>query len=115
MVKKIKKPVDEKEDYENFLGKRSEEYEPATLGEFIGEENKTKRDWEEHWVGMPEFENEENKSYKKITVTFRNKADYEEFQKLIGQKLTEKTKSIWHPALDKTANSLLRWVEVDND
>jgi len=29
--------------------------------------------------------------------------------------MTEKTKSAWHPHLDVTANSLLRWMEEDND
>ena len=44
---------------------------------------------------------------------FRNKEDYEEFAKLIGQPLTKKTKSTWFPRLDRTANSLLRWVEEE--
>ena len=37
--------------------------------------------------------------------------DYEEFAKLINQNLSEKTKSIWHPKLDRDANSLRRWIE----
>jgi len=44
-------------------------------------------------------------------MSFRNQEDYEEFQKLIGQRMTAKTKSAWHPHLDVTANSLLRWME----
>jgi hypothetical protein len=46
-------------------------------------------------------------------MAFRTKEDYEEFQNLISQKMTLKTKSAWHPALDKTANSLSRWMGDD--
>jgi succinate dehydrogenase flavin-adding protein (antitoxin of CptAB toxin-antitoxin module) len=48
-------------------------------------------------------------------MSFRTKEDYEDFQKKIGQRLTEKTKSTWHPLLDVTANSLLRWMDEEND
>lgn len=36
-----------------------------------------------------------------------------EFAKIIEQTLTDKTKSIWHPKLDITKNSLMRRI-VDN-
>lgn len=68
-------------------------------------------DWKEHWVGMPEFEQEDNPPHMKINVSFRNQEDYEEFAKLIDQNLTEKTKSIWYPKLDKDENTLKRWIE----
>jgi hypothetical protein len=46
-------------------------------------------------------------------MSFRNQEDYEDFQKRIGQRLTKKTKSAWHPHLDVTANSLLRWMDEE--
>lgn len=49
------------------------------------------------WVGMPEFIQNKKEPYKVLTVRFENEKDYLEFQSLIGQKMTEKTKSIWHP------------------
>jgi hypothetical protein len=49
------------------------------------------------WVGMPEFYQEKKEPYKVITVRFETEQDYLDFQKKINQKLTEKTKSIWHP------------------
>jgi hypothetical protein len=49
------------------------------------------------WVGMPEFNQEQKKPFKEIIVRFDSLQDYEEFQALINQKLTVKTKSIWHP------------------
>jgi hypothetical protein len=49
------------------------------------------------WVGMPEFVQEKKEPFKELIVRFETEADYLEFQELINQKLTNKTKSIWHP------------------
>ena len=60
---------------------------------------------------MPEFVQNDKKTYKTIYVHFRNKEDYEDFAKLIEQNLSEKTKSIWHPKLERDQNMLKRWIE----
>ena len=52
----------------------------------------------EHWQGMPEFQ-QENLSWKSITVRFETKEDYEAFAELVGQKMTDKTLFIWYPAM----------------
>lgn len=62
-------------------------------------------DAKEHWKGMPEFVQEKKTEYQKIIVRFRCEADVEEFAELIGQKLTPKTKSIWHPKLIRGLDS----------
>lgn len=49
------------------------------------------------WVGMPEFVQEKKEPYKTLIIRFESEADYQDFAKLIDQKLTLKTKSIWHP------------------
>lgn len=49
------------------------------------------------WVGMPEFVQEKQKPFSQLICRFETKEDLEDFAKLIGQKLTPKTKSIWHP------------------
>ena len=51
----------------------------------------------EDWQAMPEFVQEKKEPYKVLTVRFETEQDYIEFQELIAQKLTAKTKSIWHP------------------
>lgn len=51
----------------------------------------------EIYQGMPEFENENQLGKYKIIVHFDEFEDVRDFGRLIGQKLTEKTKSIWHP------------------
>jgi hypothetical protein len=68
--------------------------------------------WKEHWVGMPEFEYlEDSGPIRSVIVKFRRLEDYEEFSRRIDQVLTDKSKAIWHPKLERTPNYLLRWVE----
>lgn len=54
-------------------------------------------DAEKEWEGMPEYDQGDQESWKKINVHFECQSDMEEFARLIGQTLTGKTKSIWHP------------------
>ena len=49
------------------------------------------------WVGMPEFVQEKKEPFKELIIRFDSEDDYLDFQRLINQKLTNKTKSIWHP------------------
>jgi len=102
------------EPYENYVGKKETNVE-HTLGDFveIAEPPPKTPDWEKHWGGMPEFNQNANEPHKKIYMSFRNEEDYQAFAALIGQNLTEKTKSIWYPKLDRTENSLCRWIEED--
>jgi hypothetical protein len=79
--------------------------------DYVEEQEETTEEWRKYWKGMPEFVQEDNPPYKKIIVSFRNEEDYEEFAKLISQKLTDKTKSIWYPKLDIDDNALKRWIE----
>lgn len=49
------------------------------------------------WVGMPEFMQQKKTPFKELIVRFETEADYLDFQQLLNQKMTNKTKSIWHP------------------
>lgn len=86
-------------------------YQPENLFVMSGqEEEATPYDWD----GMPAFDQPEAEAWKVLRVRFRNMEDYMDFAKKIGQEnLTIKTKSIYHPPLDKKANSLLRYMEND--
>jgi hypothetical protein len=121
MAKKLKVEVKESSDYDNYLGEVKDESLPTSLGAFMedGEDGINDEadieEWRKHWKSMPSFTQEEKKTYKQVIMSFRNEEDFQDFQEKIGQKLTMKTKSAWHPHLDVTANSLLRWMEEEND
>ena len=67
----------------------------------------------DEWVGMPEFIQEKKEPFSKITVRFETEEDLNAFAKLIGQKLTPKTKSIWHPHKPHRSGLVRRWVDKD--
>jgi ParB-like chromosome segregation protein Spo0J len=49
------------------------------------------------WEGMPEFDQPDAQSFRKVIVHFATQADVEDFERIIGQDLKDKVKSIWHP------------------
>jgi hypothetical protein len=86
----------------------------STLLEFLDSDNDKVGNFpEKEWVNMPEFVSEKVEPYAKIIVRFDNEQDLKEFSEMIGQKVNVKTKSIWHPQLDRGKNGGLRWVEDD--
>ncbi len=49
------------------------------------------------WQGMPEFEQADQMPHRTIYVHFADDAAVEDFARIIGQDLTDKTKYVWHP------------------
>jgi hypothetical protein len=84
-------------------------YQPENLFVVTGqEEEQTPYDWD----GMPEFDQPEAEAWKVLKVRFRNEEDLRNFAEAIDQtNITLKTKGIWYPPADKTANSLLRYMD----
>jgi hypothetical protein len=68
----------------------------AMLAQLAGVE----QDPYELWQGMPEFESEPL-AFKSIHVHFKTQSDMDDFAKLIGQTISEKTASIWYPYQEK--------------
>lgn len=66
---------------------------------------------EKEWIGMPEFVQNKQEAYAKIIFRFRNEEDLNNFSSLIGQKLSNKTKSAWFPMLEKGSCSYKRYVD----
>jgi hypothetical protein len=63
-------------------------------------------EWKKEWEGMPEFIQEKtDKPYAQIIFRFANEEDLKDFAKIIGQKLTNKTKSAWHPQIERGINA----------
>lgn len=120
MGKKV--DVQETTEYESCLDYESEDFVDVT--KFMEEDLETPiihpveedkhltRDqlWKKYWKGMPTYDQNDNPPWRQIYLNFRNEEDYNEFAKLIGQNLTEKTKSIWFPKLEIEDNSLHRWI-----
>ena len=73
------------------------------LAEFMGP---TQKEWEGEWKGMPEFTQDKRGPYSTIIIRCATKKDLEDLSKLLGQKLTARTKSIWHPALCRSLDDL---------
>lgn len=52
-----------------------------------------------NWWGMPEFVQHNNEEYHMVEILINTEEDYAHFAKAIGQPLTDKSISIWHPRL----------------
>lgn len=105
--------VEESTTYDNCLGKRDTRYEPRSVLDILEIEDtapKDNREWREHWVDMPDFEQDRTTFYKKLSINFETETDYQNFAKLIGQKLTEKTRSVWYPEHKPVKNNVMRWI-----
>jgi hypothetical protein len=53
------------------------------------------------WLGMPDFSQEDKRSFRHIIVHFDNEEDCKKFFNLIDQNDTGETKSIWFPPQDR--------------
>jgi hypothetical protein len=60
---------------------------------FIEEGNK----WDDYWVGMPEYDIEDQAPKQQIVVNIRDEADRAALSKALKQTLTTQTKSVWYP------------------
>ena len=62
------------------------------------------------WENMPEFVNEKNDAYRKIIISFDKEEDVQDFARVLGQNITDKTKSLWWPAKRKD-NDIMMWAD----
>tara|TARA_R100001530_G_scaffold104276_3_gene72614 strand:+ start:7133 stop:7774 length:642 start_codon:yes stop_codon:yes gene_type:complete len=76
--------IAEDDSVSEFLSSLTGGYDPL-----VGNE-----DWEEHWKGMPEYENEDLTYFRAIQMNFMNQEDVDRFAELIDYNITDKTKSI---------------------
>lgn len=66
---------------------------------FLQGENDPNKEFNE--LGEFKFANKDVSAWRQIIVSFKSEEDYAQFAKLIGQNLTDKTKSIFFPAQEK--------------
>lgn len=64
------------------------------------------------WEGMPEFDNPDT-CFRKIVMNFASEEDAQSFARLLGQEITEKTRSLWHPAKTPSDVGVLRYADAE--
>lgn len=74
----------------------------------------TVKEWKAEWQGMPEFEQGKRKPYSTIVIRCATKEDLEDLCRRLGQKLTAKSKSTWHPPLYRNLDELPEQGMVSN-
>lgn len=75
-----------------------------------GKKGYTDYEWEIDWVGMPEINNEfDTGEYTVIDILFDDYSN-DKLNELFSQIITDKTKSIWYPKLERGGHKLLRFV-----
>lgn len=67
------------------------------------------------WEKMPRHAQEEEQFHAMINVRVKTEEDLQALAKLLGVKLTKKTKAVRWPPRDKFRNKNLRWVEDTTD
>lgn len=71
--------------------------------------------WEEHWRGMPEFDQRDLTPEHSIEVGFVSEKHLEEFEQKLGQRIpnyTKRTTSVWHPEAEIGRFADKRYVSV---
>ena len=64
----------------------------------------------DEWVDMPEFIQEKKEPFSTIIIRCATEEDLNDLADKLGQKLTPRTKSIWHPKLVRGKHSQKRYV-----
>lgn len=67
--------------------------------------------WKEHWVGMPEFVQEDAKPWKSMYIHFRSLDDLKEFSSIVAQRMTADTPSIWYPEMPREKRIHMGYVD----
>ena len=61
------------------------------------------------WVDMPAFDQPKVAAYATINVRVPDEAALRDLEEKLGQKLTEKTKSVWYPERPESGVGAMRW------
>jgi len=62
---------------------------------------KTIEEWYSEWKNMPEYEQENLEPFRVIKIQFETQEDVNTFAKLVGAKITPRTKGIWFPPKER--------------
>lgn len=67
--------------------------------------------WHDHWRGMPEFVQDSAEPFKTLYVHFETREDMDAFARLVNQRVTRLTRSIWYPEVTIETYANKRWVD----
>lgn len=91
----------DKDDFKILTEKLSSEEMEKLIGSVVDLDHYLEAiqldDVKDEWIGMPEFDQKDLTAKFQILVSFKNEKDRDEFGKVIGRKLTDKTRFIWFP------------------
>lgn len=65
--------------------------------------------WQDEWQGMPEFVMEKQRAYAEIVIRVDDPLSLVDLSARLGQPLTPKTKSVWHPYRSHWNEETWRW------
>jgi len=85
----------------------------ATLGDFI-EDAVEASQVKSEWVGMPEFKQNDIDSFSTIIFRIVDEESLKKLSELIGQPLTNKTKTVWFPRQGILPERTLFYVDEDD-
>ncbi len=85
-------------------------FDPSQISFFEDDEH---AHWQQHWQNMPEFVQEDLSPAKTVIVHFENLSDLSAFAKLVDQRITPNTRSIWYPELEIGRFSDKRYVDEE--
>jgi hypothetical protein len=71
-------------------------FDESELMQFLSDGNGA-NDPNKEWQGMPEFVQPDAMAFRSLIVNFADQEAVDEFARVIGQNLTDKTRSIWFP------------------
>jgi ParB/Sulfiredoxin domain len=86
---------------------KSEGFDLALLGfgdgelnAFMLDKSSGPNDPNAEWLGMPEFDQQNKMSFRRLIVHFKGQPEVDRFAELIGQKITPLMKYIWFPEIE---------------
>jgi ParB-like nuclease domain len=53
------------------------------------------------WIGMPDYQQHDKMAWRTIIVHFNDQQAVEDFARIIGQNISEKTRYVWHPKAER--------------
>lgn len=65
--------------------------------------------WADHWIGMPEYDQQDLMPWQSIKVHFTCSRDRDAFAQLVGQRLTDLSQWIWYPKAERLDEASRRY------